>query len=86
MTQRIFWWFSFIFLCGLFACGISGLITTVKFGKLVRAVQCAYERIYYDSQYGQLKDTFPRWEGLNNNSFVPSLLDNLTSNSLDNID
>lgn len=68
MTQRIFWWFSFIFLCGLFACGISGLITTVKFGKLVRAVQCAYERIYYDSQYGQLKDTFPRWEGLNNNS------------------
>ena len=63
MTQRIFWWFSFLFLCGLIACGISGLVTTGKFGKLVRAVQCAYERIYYDSQYGQLKDTFPRWEG-----------------------
>lgn len=68
MTQRIFWWFSFLFLCGLIACGISGLVTTGKFGKLVRAVQCAYERIYYDSQYGQLKDTFPRWEGLKNNS------------------
>ena len=66
IIQRIFWWFSFSFLCGLTACGISGIVTTVRFGKIVRAVQCAYERVYYDLQYGQLKDSFPRWEGLKN--------------------
>ena len=53
-------------LCGLIACCISGFVMTNRFGIIVRAVQCAYERIYYDSQFGQLKDTYPKWEGLSN--------------------
>ena len=85
IIQRIFWWFSFSFLCGLTACGISGIVTTVRFGKIVRAVQCAYERVYYDLQYGQLKDSFPRWEGLKNISHKveksQSLIQNLQSSS-----
>ena len=85
IIQRIFWWFSFSFLCGLAACGISGIVTTVRFGKIVRAVQCAYERVYYDLQYGQLKDSFPRWEGLKNISHKVeksiSLMQNLPNSS-----
>ena len=55
-------------LCGLIACCISGFVMTNRFGNIVHAVQCGYERMYYDSQFGQLKDTFPKWEGLQINS------------------
>ena len=63
----------------------------MRFGKYIRVTQCAYERIYYDSEYGQLKESLPRWEGLKNNkkklSDSKNLLDNfnketnVTSNS-----
>ena len=66
--QRIFWWLSFSLLCGILACCISGIVIAVRFGKYTRVAQCGYERIYYDSQFGQLKDSYPRWEGLYNNS------------------
>ena len=52
----------------------------MRFGKYIRVTQCAYERIYYDSEYGQLKDSLPRWEGLKNNKI--KLLD--SKNLLDN--
>ena len=42
----------------------------MKFGRVVRAVQCSYDRIYYDIQYGQIKESFPRWEGMSNNSLT----------------
>ena len=54
---------------------------TNRFGIIVRAVQCAYERIYYDSQFGQLKDSFPKWEGLETNL----LKLNESKNFIDNI-
>ena len=56
-TTGIFWWSAFIFLCGIIACCISGFVTTHRFGKMGRAVKCAYERIYYDSKFGQMKDS-----------------------------
>ena len=52
----------------------------MRFGKYIRVTQCAYERIYYDSEYGQLKESLPRWEGLKNNK--KKLLD--SKNLLDN--
>lgn len=64
----IYWWSAFIFLCGIIACCISGFVISSKFGKIVRAVQCSYERIYYDSEFGQIKDSSPKWEGLELNS------------------
>lgn len=54
---RAFWWISFIGFCGMLACCISGFITSVNFKNMVGSVKCAYERIYYDSQYGELKDS-----------------------------
>ena len=63
-TTGIFWWSAFIFLCGIIACCISGFVTTHRFGKMARAVKCAYERIYYDSKFGQMKDSSEKWEGL----------------------
>ena len=68
IITRIFWWLSFSFLSGLIACCISGLVFATRFGKYIRVVQCAYERIYYDSEYGELKDSYPKWEGLISNA------------------
>ena len=57
------WWLSWVFLCGILACCIAGFVTANRFGFASYGVQCAYERIYYDSKYGQLKKTYPKWEG-----------------------
>ena len=57
------WWLSWVFLCGILACCIAGFVTANRFGFALYGVQCAYERIYYDSKYGQLKRTYPKWEG-----------------------
>ena len=51
----IYWWISFICLCGIFACCISGIITSHSFGNKLGSARCLYERIYYDSQYGEFK-------------------------------
>lgn len=66
----LIWWFAFIYLCGIIASCISCFVIIMKFGRIVRAVQCSYDRIYYDIQYGQLKESLPRWEGMNNNSLI----------------
>ena len=63
---NVFWWMSFIGLCGIFACCISGFITSRSFGNKVGAAKCAYERIYYDSNYGEIKKSEKKWEGLKN--------------------
>ena len=68
VTRRIFWWISFTSFCGIIASCISGIVIANKFRLILNGVKCAYERIYYDSMYGQLKDASPRWEGLKNNS------------------
>ena len=60
------WWISFIFLLGLLACCISGFVTTNRFGFALQGSYCSFERFYYDSAYGQLKVTDPRWEGFTN--------------------
>ncbi len=59
------WWLSWVFLCGILACCIAGFVTANRFGFASYGVQCAYERIYYDSKYGQLKKTYPKWDGFN---------------------
>lgn len=85
IITRIFWWLSFSFLCGIIACCISGLIFGTRFGKYIRVVQCTYERIYYDSEYGELKDSYPKWEGLKNNALKLNVSKNLLEH-LDAID
>ena len=43
-----------------------------RYGFSAYGAQCAYERIYYDLKYGQLKTTYPKWEGFQglNNTLV----------------
>ena len=67
-NKRLFWWFSFSLLCDIIASCISGIIVTIRFGQFIRVAQCTYERIYYDSQFGELKDSPQGWEGLKTNS------------------
>ena len=65
--KGIFWWVSFTFLCGIIACCISGIVINTRFAKYTRVVQCAYERVYYDSEYGLIQYETPKWEGLQKN-------------------
>ena len=65
-ANKVFtWWLSWVFLCGVLACCIAGFVTANRFGFSLNAAQCAYERIYYDLMYGQMKKTYPKWEGFN---------------------
>jgi len=71
LNIRVFWWISFMGLCGVFACCISGFVTSHNFSNKVETTKCIYERVYYDSIYGAIKkdnkynkeNYFP-WEGL----------------------
>ena len=66
-SNRIFvWWLCFIFFSGIIACCIAGFVTANRYGFCSYGVQCAYERIYYDTLNGQIKTTLPKWEGLDN--------------------
>ena len=69
LNIRVFWWISFMGLCGVFACCISGFVTSHNFSNKVETTKCVYERVYYDSIYGEIskdkkKNNIP-WEGLN---------------------
>ena len=60
----MYWWMSFLGLCGIFACAVSGFITSHYFQKKVSAIKCMHERIYYDSEYGELKTEGLKRKGL----------------------
>ena len=81
VNKRIAWWTSFIFLLGVLACCISGFVTVNRFGFALEGSRCAFDRIYYDALYGQLKNSEPRWEGIkfieeNCDSNIPSYVPN----------
>ena len=63
INKRIAWWISFIFLLGIFACCISAFAKVGRFYWSLEGAWCAIDRIYYDSLYGQLKTSEPKWEG-----------------------
>ena len=63
INKRIAWWMSFSFLLGVLACCISAFFTVNRFGFALEGAWCAVDRIYYDSLYGQLKTSEPKWEG-----------------------
>ena len=54
---------SFSFLLGILACCISAFVSINRFGFALEGAWCAVDRIYYDSLYGQLKNSEPKWEG-----------------------
>ena len=66
VNKRLVWWTSFTFLLGILACCISGFVTTNRFGFALEGAWCAFDRFYYDSLHGQLKNTNPKWVGFEN--------------------
>ena len=66
VNKRIAWWMSFSFLLGILACCISAFVSVNRFGFALEGAWCAVDRIYYDSLYGQLKNSEPKWEGFGN--------------------
>ena len=72
VNKRIAWWMSFTFLLGILACCISAFVTVNRFGFAIDGVWCAVDRIYYDSKFGQLKQTYPKWEGFDNTKNILS--------------
>ena len=48
---------------GILACAISGTVTSNRFGFALEGSWCAFDRIYFDSLNGQLKNTYPKWVG-----------------------
>ena len=66
INKRLVWWISFTFLLGLLACCVAGFVTTRRFGFCLYGTWCSVDRLYYDTLNGQLKNSFPRWEGLTN--------------------
>jgi hypothetical protein len=79
---RTFWWLCFIFLCGVLACCVSGILVSINFGKKVTATNCIYERIYYDSKYGELKNG-TKWVGLENTTELINRLKAFVNNNHD---
>ena len=89
INKRLVWWTSFIFLLGILACCISGFVTTNRFGFALEGSYCSFERFYYDSLYGQLKETYPKWEGFksieNNFTDLISFLDSINAYNIKNL-
>jgi len=75
VNKRIAWWFCFCFLWGIIACCVSAFVTVNRFGFALEGSRCAVDRIYYDSKYGQLKTSQPRWEGFDNISRILNYFD-----------
>ena len=88
LNIRVFWWMSFMGLCGVFACCISGFVTSHNFSNKVQTTKCVYERVYYDSKYGEIKKNSRKWEGLENNrqDIIKKFEEFLYINETDNYD
>ena len=74
VNKRIAWWMSFSFLLGILACCISAFVSVNRFGFALEGAWCAVDRIYYDSLYGQLKNSEPKWEGFSNLTTISNSL------------
>ena len=74
INKRIAWWMSFSFLLGILACCISAFVSVNRFGFALEGAWCAVDRIYYDSIYGQLKTSDPKWEGFSHVETISNYL------------
>ena len=76
VNKRIAWWMSFSFLLGILACCVSAFVSANRFGFALEGAWCAVDRVYYDSLYGQLKISEPKWLGMKNLSDFSGYLSN----------
>ena len=64
VNKRIAWWTSFAFLLGMLAFCISAFVSVNRFGFALEGAWCSLDRIYYDFKNGQLKESYPKWIGI----------------------
>jgi len=90
LNIRIFWWMSFMGLCGVFACCISGFVTSHNFSNKVELTKCVYERVFYDSIFGEIdKDNkvknkkYKPWEGLDKRQEIINKFEDFLINKKD---
>ena len=58
-------WVAIIFYFGMIACCISGYVYVYRFKIDLAGATCAFEKIYWDMKEGQLREEYPKWDGLN---------------------
>ena len=80
VNKRITWWMSFSFLLGILVWCISGFVCVNRFGFDLDGGGCAFDRIYYDSLFGQLKKKGEKWEGLSETSTTLTKIKNFCIN------
>ena len=49
----------------MIACCISGYVYVYRFKIDLAGATCAFEKIYWDMKEGQLREEYPKWDGLN---------------------
>jgi len=76
VNKRIAWWVSFSFLLGVLACCISAFVSVNRFGFALDGARCAFDRIYFDSLYGQLRKNGEKWEGFTNTTTTLNYISN----------
>ena len=91
VNKRIAWWMSFSFLIGILACCISSFISVNRFEYALNGVLCVIDRIYYDTQIGELEgfkydnykpEKVVKWDGFsanNNNGIISDIISDITS-------
>ena len=84
VNKRIAWWMSFSFLLGILACCVSAFVSANRFGFALEGAWCAVDRVYYDSLYGQLKTSEPKWEGFENITGISRNLSDFYNYIIDN--
>ena len=77
---------SFSFLLGILACCVSAFVSANRFGFALEGAWCAVDRVYYDSLYGQLKTSEPKWEGFENITGISNNLSDFYNFIKDNSD
>ena len=84
VNKTIAWWISFSFLLGVLACCISAFVSVNRFGFALDGARCAFDRIYYDSLFAQLKKKGEKWEGFIETSTTLTNIENFCSNVINN--
>jgi hypothetical protein len=57
-------WIAIVFYFGMIACCISGYVFVYRFKIDLAGATCAFEKLYWDMKEGQLREEYPKWDGL----------------------
>jgi hypothetical protein len=70
----------------MIACCISGYVFVYRFKIDLAGATCAFEKLYWDMKEGQLREEYPKWDGLDSIGEKLNILSKLTDVSLKRVD